>query len=239
VVVGSGGATFVEAETDAAAVPRRQQLLGIAGEMFTRLGFAGTGVDEIGEAAGISGPALYRHFANKQAILDALILESMQRLLKSAQGIGGSEANASEWLDRLIEVRLDFAFGPDRYAFVVRRNEQDKISKAVLRKLAAMEDIYSADWLRVMAALRPGVSTTILQRAGYAVHVFMSYIALEEHVDDIAEVRAHIAAMVRAALFADPALPHTAATEKLPRQQSRGATPPKKAASARRGARSK
>jgi AcrR family transcriptional regulator len=193
----------VEAGTSVARVPRRQQLLGLAGQMFARQGFAGTGVDEIGVAAGISGPALYRHFANKQAILDAMIVEGMERLLDSVRAIDGSNVNPDQWLDDLIETRLDFSFGPDRYTFVVRRNEQDHISKSALRKLAAMEEIYWADWLRVMAALRPGVSTTVLRRAIYAVHVFIGHIALEEHVDEIDEVRAHIAAMVRAALFAE------------------------------------
>jgi AcrR family transcriptional regulator len=162
--------------------------------MFARRGFAGTGVDEIGQAAGITGPALYRHFANKQAVLDALIIEGMQRLVNSTQGSGS--------LDVLIERRLDFAFGPDRYAFVIRRNEHDNISRTALRKVAALEDVYWAEWLRELATLRPGVTTTVLRRSVYAVHIFIGYIALEEHVDDLAEVRAHVASMVRAALFA-------------------------------------
>jgi AcrR family transcriptional regulator len=185
-----------------APMPRRQQLLTIASQMFARSGFAGTGVDEIGEAAGITGPALYRHFANKQAILDALIVEGMQRLVNSTNGISHAEGGASKSLDLLIEKRMDFAFGPDRYAFVIRRNEHDHLSRAALRKIAALEDIYTAEWLRTMLALRPGVSTTVIRRACYAVHLFMSYMALDEHVDDIAQVRSHIFAMVRAALFA-------------------------------------
>ena len=185
-----------------ARVPRRQQLLQIASEMFARRGFAGTGVDEIGQAAGITGPALYRHFANKQAILDALIIEGMQRLVSTMQGVATPAGDASRSLDVLIERRLDFAFGPNRYAFVIRRNEHDNVSRAALRKVAALEELYWAEWLRALASLRPGVSTTVLRRAVYAVHIFIGYIALEEHVDNIDEVRAHIASMVRAALFA-------------------------------------
>jgi AcrR family transcriptional regulator len=170
--------------------------------MFARRGFAGTGVDEIGQAAGISGPALYRHFANKQAILDALIIEGMQRLVNTMQGVTAPDAEASEMLDVLIEKRLDFAFGPSRYAFVVRRNEHDNVSRAAIRKVAALEELYWAEWLRVLASLRPEVPTSVLRRAVYAVHIFIGYIALEEHVDDIDEVRSHIAGMVRGALFA-------------------------------------
>jgi AcrR family transcriptional regulator len=186
--------------SEAVRLPRRQQLLGIAGEMFSRRGFAGTGVDEIGEAAGVTGPALYRHFANKQAILDAVVVDGMERLMKSAQAAACPDP--SRCLDRLIDVRLDFAFGPDRYAFVIRRNERDNLSPAATRRLAAMEEIYFADWLRLVASMRPGVPTNVIRRALYAAHIFIGYVSIEEHFDEISEVRAHIAAMVRAALFA-------------------------------------
>lgn len=182
--------------------PRRQQLLDIASQMFARRGFAGTGVDEIGQAAGITGPALYRHFANKQAILDALIIEEVQGLVNSMQGVAEPGADPNTWLDTLIKKRLDFAFGPNRYAFVIRRNEYDNLSHAALRKVAALEELYMAEWLRAMAILRPGVPTTVLRRAVYAVHIFIGYIALEEHIDDVDVVRAHVSGMVRAALFA-------------------------------------
>lgn len=181
---------------------RREQLLGIAGELFSQRGFAGTGVDEIGEAAGITGPALYRHFANKQAILDALVVEAMQRLLKSAEAVAQPEGKPDKWLDELIRVRLDFAFGPDRFSFLVIRTENDNISRSALRKVAAMEERYLADWLRVMTALRPKVPTNVIRFAIHAAHLFMGYVALEEDIDDIDNVRTHIAAMARAALFA-------------------------------------
>lgn len=181
---------------------RREQLLAIASQMFATRGFAGTGVDDLGQAAGITGSALYRYFPSKQAILDALMLEGMNRLLGAARQAAQPETDAGAWLDRLIKMRIDYAYGPDRYAFVIRRNEHDNISRAALRKLAAMEDVYWAEWMRVMTTLRPGVSTPALRRAIHAVHLFVGYIALEEHVDDVAEVRLHIATIVRAALFA-------------------------------------
>ncbi|MGV9798782.1 TetR/AcrR family transcriptional regulator [Mycobacterium sp. NPDC003449] len=183
-------------------LPRRLQILGVAGRMFAARGFAGTGVDEIGEAAGITGPALYRHFANKQAILDALVVEGMQRLLRSAQAVARPESDAGEWLDALIDVRLDFAFGPDRYSFIMHRNEYDNISPEAMREVAALEDVYLSDWLRVIAALRPGVATGVIRRAMHAVHVFIGYVALEDGIDPIDDVRAHIAVMARAAIFA-------------------------------------
>jgi AcrR family transcriptional regulator len=185
-----------------AEVPRRQQLLSIASELFAQRGFAGTGVDDIGEAAGLSGPAIYRHFANKQAILDALVVEAMQRLVRSAEAVAQPDGDPDSWLDALIRVRLEFAFGPDRFSFVVIRSERDNISRTALRKIASMEERYLADWVRVLTALRPKARTTIIRQAIHAAHVFMGYLALEDSVEDDKDNRDHIAAMARAALFA-------------------------------------
>ncbi|EFV15098.2 TetR/AcrR family transcriptional regulator [Segniliparus rugosus] len=60
---------------------RREQLLGAASELFLARGFASVGVDELGAAVGISGPSVYRHFPDKQAVLAAVCLRGVRRLV--------------------------------------------------------------------------------------------------------------------------------------------------------------
>ncbi|GAA1193979.1 TetR/AcrR family transcriptional regulator [Prauserella alba] len=48
---------------------RRAQLARIAAELFCRRGYHAVGLGDIATEAGITGPAIYRHFKNKQAIL--------------------------------------------------------------------------------------------------------------------------------------------------------------------------
>ena len=48
---------------------RRAQISAIAAELFSERGYHGVGLGEIASAAGITGPAIYRHFRNKQDIL--------------------------------------------------------------------------------------------------------------------------------------------------------------------------
>lgn len=48
---------------------RRSQLALAAAEMFCERGYHGVSLDEIATAVGISGPAVYRHFPNKYAML--------------------------------------------------------------------------------------------------------------------------------------------------------------------------
>lgn len=47
---------------------RREQILLAAGQAFAEHGFHGTGIEEIAAEAGVSGPALYRHFPSKYAV---------------------------------------------------------------------------------------------------------------------------------------------------------------------------
>jgi AcrR family transcriptional regulator len=56
---------------------RREQLAAIAADLFCRHGYHNVGVAEIAAAAGITAPAVYRHFASKQAILGHVVLTAV------------------------------------------------------------------------------------------------------------------------------------------------------------------
>jgi len=54
---------------------RRDLILEAAIDLFHQNGYPATGVDDIGEAVDVSGPAIYRHFTSKEEILlDAIRL---------------------------------------------------------------------------------------------------------------------------------------------------------------------
>nr|MDT0664055.1 TetR/AcrR family transcriptional regulator [Micromonospora sp. DSM 115978] len=48
---------------------RKAQISQAAAQLFCERGYHGVGIDEIAAAVGISGPAVYRHFPNKYAVL--------------------------------------------------------------------------------------------------------------------------------------------------------------------------
>ena len=64
---------------------RREQILAAAAELFARHGFHGVGIDDIGAAVGISGPALYRHFRSKDAMLGEMLTSISDFLLAGGQ----------------------------------------------------------------------------------------------------------------------------------------------------------
>ncbi|WP_433502868.1 TetR/AcrR family transcriptional regulator [Pseudonocardia halophobica] len=73
---------------DAASAPprsrprnRRAEIARNAGELFSVRGFHAVRMDDIAEASGITARALYRHYANKQALLSHVVLEDQQHVV--------------------------------------------------------------------------------------------------------------------------------------------------------------
>lgn len=56
-----------------AAVDRRQQIIEVAVELFSRRGFQGTTTREIAQAAGVNEATIFRHFATKSDLYAAII----------------------------------------------------------------------------------------------------------------------------------------------------------------------
>ena len=76
---GEGGPRPLRAD----AVRNRQRILVAAEEIFAQWGSA-AGMDDVAVAAGLGVGTLYRHFPTKEALLEAILLDRMHRLV--AQG---------------------------------------------------------------------------------------------------------------------------------------------------------
>ena len=59
---------------------RRVRIAMAAAELFCAHGYHGVGIDDIAAAVGISGPAVYRHFPTKYAVL----VEATRNLVEAA-----------------------------------------------------------------------------------------------------------------------------------------------------------
>ena len=88
---------------------RRNQLLSAAAKLMAERGYLAVRLEDIGAAAGVSGPAIYRHFAGKEALLAELLVGVSARLLAGAESVVADAADPAEALDGLIDFHLDFA----------------------------------------------------------------------------------------------------------------------------------
>jgi AcrR family transcriptional regulator len=90
---------------------RRSQLVAAAERLIAERGYLAVRLEDIGAAAGVSGPAIYRHFPNKEALLAELLVGISTRLLAGGSAVVSGATDPVAALDGLIEFHLDFALG--------------------------------------------------------------------------------------------------------------------------------
>ena len=64
---------------------RREEILVAATKLFREKGFSAVTVDEIGAAVGVTGPAIYRHFASKEDVLVSVLNRAGDRISAEAR----------------------------------------------------------------------------------------------------------------------------------------------------------
>ncbi|HEX3969770.1 MAG TPA: TetR/AcrR family transcriptional regulator [Stellaceae bacterium] len=83
---------------------RTPEILAAALECFAKGGFAGTRMDDVAAAAGVTKGTLYLYFPNKQALFEAVVRGAMLPVLDMAQEhIAQSRASASELLEWMLQ----------------------------------------------------------------------------------------------------------------------------------------
>jgi AcrR family transcriptional regulator len=65
------------------ATARREQILEVALDVFSRSGYHGTSMNDVADAAGVTKPVLYQHFDSKRELYGALLEEVGNRLLSA------------------------------------------------------------------------------------------------------------------------------------------------------------
>ena len=137
---------------------RREQILETAAELFAAKGFHGVSVGEIGRACGISGPALYKHFASKDAVLAAMLVDISQRLLDEGQARVASADDAYDAIDALIGWHTDFALR-HRSLIVVQDRDWQSLPPQAREQVRALQREYVDVWAAQLRRLHRGLHT--------------------------------------------------------------------------------
>jgi AcrR family transcriptional regulator len=147
----------------AAAAParrrsRRDEILGIAVGLFAARGYHGVSMDDIGAAAGVTGPALYHHFAGKEAMLiAALIPVSDQLLAGGRERIRDNEGRPRDALAALVEFHVDFALA-NPAVIALHLHELDRLPEEPRRQIRRLQRLYVEEWVGALTMLRPELS---------------------------------------------------------------------------------
>jgi len=185
---------------------RREEILTAAAALFARRGFHGVTIDDIGAAAGLSGPGIYRHFPGKEAMLSEMLLGISQRLLTEGSRRVVAAPDAGAALDTLLRWHVGFALSqPD--LITVHTRELDNVPEPARRQIRRLQRLYVEEWVTVASELNPLVPPSRLRTAVHAMfgllnstpHSVSPHGASELPADTVADL---LYAMARGALEA-------------------------------------
>ncbi|MFJ7212553.1 TetR/AcrR family transcriptional regulator [Amycolatopsis sp. NPDC098790] len=173
---------------------RREQILAAAAELFAHHGFHGVGIDDIGAAVGISGPALYRHFRSKDAILGEMLNSISRYLLDGGTRWANRPGSADDTLTGLVAFHVGFALAHPALITVQERNLAN-LTDADRKQVRALQRQYVEVWVGAIRKARPELGERHARSAAHAVFGLINSTPYNRHLGDgeLAELLSRLA----------------------------------------------
>nr|WSY50650.1 TetR/AcrR family transcriptional regulator [Streptomyces sp. NBC_00886] len=114
---------------------KRDDIVTAAVDVFGRYGFRQTSMELLARAAGVSRPALYQHFANKQDVFAAVADRVADLMTDAAHRARDAEGTPADRVHGVLSVKLETAIGVTEAQF-----RQELVSEAAAMDLSSVED---------------------------------------------------------------------------------------------------
>lgn len=184
---------------------RRSEILATAARLFARSGYHGVSIDDLGAELGISGPAIYRYFAGKEALLAEMLTDISRRLLDGAQRRISAQSDPHARLVALVEFHIDFAL-TEPELIAVQFRDLGSLPDRERRLVRSLQRQYVGLWVEVLEQVHPDVGEEQARSAAQAVFGLMNSTPYTSRTDE-PRLRAQLRAMAEAALAAGCAAP--------------------------------
>jgi AcrR family transcriptional regulator len=150
-----------------AKADRREALLDAAASLFADRGFTRVSLEDLGAAVGVSGPAVYRHFEGKQAVLGALLVGVSELLSSGGRAVVDSARDDAAALTALIAFHVDFALA-NADVIRVQDRDLDSLAEPDRHSVRTLQRSYVELWVDVLGRLRPAEERAALRTRAHA-----------------------------------------------------------------------
>ena len=164
---------------------RREQILATAAELFAVRGFHGVSVAELGTACGVSGPALYRHFPSKDAMLAEMLVSISEELLEVGRERVAEADSPVEAVRALVDWHVDFALH-NKALIVVQDRDWSSLPDDAREKVRLLQRKYVELWVAQLRAVHPDLTA---RRARATAHAAFGLINSTPHSALLSEAR--------------------------------------------------
>jgi AcrR family transcriptional regulator len=152
---------------------RRDEILAIAVDLFATRGYHGVSMDDIGTAAGVTGPALYHHFAGKEAMLAAAITPVSEALLAEGRARVAAAPEPAAALTALVDFHV--AFAVDNPAVItLQLHELARLPEDSRRTIRRLQRLYVEEWVGVLVKIHPAWQDVEARVAAHAAFGLMN-----------------------------------------------------------------
>jgi AcrR family transcriptional regulator len=147
---------------------RREQILAAAAELFASRGFHGASIDDLGAAVGISGPAIYRHFPSKDAMLRDMLVGISERLLAEGRLRVRQADGPAAALRALVGWHVEFAL-TEPALITVQERALASLAEADQQHVRRLQRRYVETWVDAIVAAVPAADEAAARAAAHAV----------------------------------------------------------------------
>jgi AcrR family transcriptional regulator len=146
---------------------RRDQILETAAELFAQRGYHGVSVADLGAACGISGPALYKHFPSKQAMLAEMLVSISEELLREGRRRVAETPDPQAALAALVDWHVDFALR-HRPLIVVQDRDWESLPAEAREQVRTLQREYVDLWAAELRLLDPSLDLDTARSMAHA-----------------------------------------------------------------------
>ncbi|NLC97576.1 MAG: TetR/AcrR family transcriptional regulator [Actinomycetales bacterium] len=182
---------------------RREQILTSAASLFAQRGYLGVSVNDIGEACGISGPALYKHFSGKEQLLAESLTSISERLLREGAVRVANAGSAAGALESLIDWHVSFALS-EPTLIILQEREWANLTPDAQTAVRTLQRAYIDLWVDSLAEVRSDWDRATARAAAQAVFGLINSTPHSARID-AAGMRALLTGLAHDALFGSTA----------------------------------
>ncbi len=143
--------------TQDSRTPRQRELIAAAARLFAQRGYHAVGINEISGELGLTGPAFYRHYPSKEALLIAVLDNAISSHLEEVGDLVASIADPRETLEAIVRHHIDFVFNESEN-IMTWRTEFRSLPEPDRHRLRYLQRLYTEEWVRTLRQLRPELS---------------------------------------------------------------------------------
>jgi AcrR family transcriptional regulator len=139
---------------DNTRTPRQRELIAVAARLFAQRGYHAVGINDISGELGLTGPAFYRHYPSKEALLIAVLDYAISSHLEEVGDLVASISDPFETMQAIVSHHIDFVFEQTEN-IMTWRTEFRSLPEPDRHRLRYLQRLYTEEWVRTLRQLRP------------------------------------------------------------------------------------